>query len=100
MGLVMAIAIPKMRSATIKQSVRGSRTTLVGLFAQTRVIAMQQGRTADLRFNGNQVFITTRPAVIAGNTYDTIVQPRDMGSEFGVTLTTSANPISVDPRGL
>ena len=86
MGVMVAVAMPRLQQATIKQSLRGSRNTLVGLYSQTRITAMQRGRPAEL---------------LAGvGTHDTIGAVRDLYDEFGVTLLSDQNTIVVNAKGL
>ena len=101
MGVMVAVAMPRLQQATIKQSLRGSRNTLVGLYSQTRITAMQRGRPAELHFEGNRAFIIAEPRTLAGvGTHDTIGAVRDLYDEFGVTLLSDQNTIVVNAKGL
>ena len=98
-GLVTAIALPSIRSGTAKRSLRGSRNTLVGLYGQARMTALQQGRTGQLRFDGNKALVTAVPGTGA-NAYDTIGVVRDLNAEFGVVVASDESPIPITPKGL
>src|SRR5688572_3390021 len=96
-GMVTLITLPRVRRMAARNGLRASRNTLIGLYSQSRLIAMQQGRWAGLRFDGNNVFVTAWwPGV---GTYDTVGVVRNLADEFGVTVGSDQSPIAVDPKG-
>jgi prepilin-type N-terminal cleavage/methylation domain-containing protein len=95
MGLLLALVTPRIRDTTLTTEVRNARAAVANLYARARMVAVQQRKTATLRFNGNQVYVT----VPVGAVLDTVGAVTDLGSQYGVTLTASGN-VTVLPTGL
>ena len=102
MSLMFVMAIPRLREASVKRGVRGSRNTVQGLYSQARVYAMQQSRSTGLRIRGtNKVLVTGYPRTDGGGGYDTIGVVRDLTKEFGVTVQSDADSlISIAANGI
>src|SRR5881394_1433239 len=94
-GITMVVAIPRIQAASVKQAVHGGRNTVMGLYAQARATTLQQGRSTALRFDGNKVLVTAAKSV----GYDTIGTVRNLTSEFGATVTSTADSIVFNVQG-
>jgi prepilin-type N-terminal cleavage/methylation domain-containing protein len=95
MGMLLALAPPRIRDAATSADVRNARAAVANLYARARVTAVQLRKPATLRFNVNQAYVT----VPLGAGLDTVGAVVDLGTEYGVTLTPSGT-ISVSPTGL
>lgn len=95
MGLLLAMAMPRIRDTMLGTEVRNARAAVANLYARARMVALQQRKTATLTCNGNQVFIT----VPLGAGLDTVGAVMDLGAQYGVTLTASGD-VTVLPTGL
>ncbi|HEU4631931.1 MAG TPA: type II secretion system protein [Gemmatimonadaceae bacterium] len=98
-GILMLMAVPRFRVMRESYSVQAARHQLAAAVAATRSAAVQKGRRARFRTDGN-VF----SAVVDTSATDSIfvIPPTDVGEQFGVTLEVRAGDDSVltfDPRG-
>jgi prepilin-type N-terminal cleavage/methylation domain-containing protein len=99
-GLMMAVGFPRLRQAMISTNLRSARNTAAALHAQARAVAVDRGRTSELRVSGNRAVVVTKfPVPVGGSTHDTVGAVHDLYSEYGATLTLSG-PIGFDPRGV
>ena len=101
-GLLVLLAYPRASRALVKNNVRSARTSLANLFPKARAAAMQRGRRASVRFNGNNVVVTASPRTVAGpGTVDTLGGVQNLSSLYGVTVSRSSSVDSVayDARG-
>jgi len=100
-GLTSLIALPKMNAAFTHSNVISAKSKLASLYSIARSTAVSSGQTAILRVNGNQVYVYARPRLKAGaGTVDTITQPTNLSTQFGVTLSGGVDSVRISPNGL
>lgn len=102
-GIILLIAMPRMRDLLLRSDVRSARSALVRLHAQARAAAAESGRTTRLRIDGNRVVVLASPRrrACAGTcTADTIGAVHDFDETYGVALTSTVDSLMIDPRGL
>jgi prepilin-type N-terminal cleavage/methylation domain-containing protein len=92
MGIMLAMAMPKLHDWSSSADARGARTAATTLLAKARAAAIQNNQVTTASFNG------TSGAVVTVATNDTLQQVA-MGSEYGITMTMSRST-SVKPRRL
>lgn len=82
-GVLAALSMPAMRGMQDRYAVQGAKQQIAAALATTRAAAVQKGRTARFRASGTVV----GAVVDTGATGSTaVVPPRDLATEFGVTL--------------
>ncbi len=97
-GVMAAFAVPRIGRTLARQSVRSARGAVETLHSKARAISIQRGRRAALVFNGDVAVIVSRHPVTGA--VDTIGNPEDLHSRYGVTCTTSRDTLLFDPRGV
>lgn len=97
-AVLVAMAVPRVGTALIRQSVRSARGAVVTMHAKARGAAIQRGRRTNLIFNGNTVLVLTRHPVTGA--LDTVGSAENLLSRYGVTVSTTRDTLSFDPRGL
>jgi prepilin-type N-terminal cleavage/methylation domain-containing protein len=97
-GLMSAMAYPRIRDALTKQAARSGRAAVIAMQAKARATAIQRGRAAQLVISGNSVLIVSKKPVTGA--VDTVGSVENLNSRFGVTLVTTRDTLKFDPRGL
>lgn len=97
-GLMAAMGIPRIGSAIAKQNVRSARAAVVSMHATARAAAIQRGIATSLVFDGNTLLVVSRHPVTGA--LDTVGEPQDFNRRYGVTVTTTADTLQFDARGL
>lgn len=95
MGLMMAIAAPRVADALVRRNVKGARVAVASLYARARIHAVQTRRPTTLQFSDSLAWVTVGGA--AG--LDTVGSVQNLAREFGVTIA-STGTIAVQPTGL
>ncbi|HET7602669.1 MAG TPA: type II secretion system protein [Gemmatimonadales bacterium] len=93
MGIMLAMAMPKLHDWSSSADARGARTAATTLLAKARAAAIQNNQVTTASFNG------TSGAVVTVATNDTLQQVA-MGSEYGITMSPSSWSVTYDPRGI
>lgn len=96
MGLMLAIAMPRIRDTLIGRDVKSARAAVANLYARARINALQSRKITTIHFSGSQVWVT---APLGAGT-DTIGAVADLTSMYGVTVDASQATIAVMPTGL
>lgn len=101
-SLMMLVALPRIREAFAQSTLRSAQARVVALYSSARAAAVGSNRTATLNITGNQVYVTATPrlTVLAGSTMDTVVQPQNLLTEYGVTVSSGVASIAIAPTGL
>jgi Tfp pilus assembly protein FimT len=100
-GLTGLIALPKLNAAFDRSSVGSAKSRLTALYGSARTVATSANQTAGLRLIGNTVFVYASPRHKAGvGTIDTIVQPANLSTAYGVTLSGGVDSVRVASTGL
>lgn len=100
-GLMVAIALPKLGPAYDHSMVRGARTAITNLYNATRTTARVSNQISVLRLNGNVMVVERNfpsPST-AKDTLDVGGKFHDLFAGYGVTVT-GPDSVRVDPRGL
>ena len=97
-GLLTAIALPRIGDAMVAQNARAGRDAVISLHAKARAAAIQRGRSTRLVINGNSMIIVSQHPVTGA--VDTVGNVEDLFDRFGVTLSTTRDTLSFDARGL
>jgi Tfp pilus assembly protein FimT len=95
LGLMLAIAAPRIQEANAIRNVKNGRAAVANLYARARVYAVQARVPTTLQFSDSAAWITAP----AGAGLDTIGSVERLGLIFGVALNASGS-ISVSPTGL
>lgn len=100
-GIVAAIAIPRLRGVQEQQNVRSSRAALQTLVAKARAAAIQRGCAGTLHLVApGRVWVTACRISPTGGTLDTLGVIDDLAARYNVTMATSVGQIQFDARGL
>lgn len=99
-GVLSAVAYPKLRYATTSAGVRGAMGAITTLHSVARNAAVLRGRVSVLVLKGS----TSQAMVIlknAGTTrVDTVGKVEDLNARFGVTLRSTSDSVIFTPRGI
>lgn len=96
LGMLLAIVAPRIGDAMVRRDVRNTRVALVSLYQQARLVAIQRGQPAALRFDADSAWIT----VGVGGAATQLGPGRDMNTLYGTSVTASDPAITVTPTGL
>ena len=95
LGLLLAIAAPRVQEASTTQNVRSARAAVANLYARARIYAVQQRVPVTLQFGDSTAWITAP----LGAGLDTIGSVAQLGREFGVAVAASGS-VSISPLGM
>jgi len=96
-GTLAAFGFPRVRRGLEASRVSGARIAVTTMNAKAKALAVQRSRTVWLIMNGNDVLLVTRhPVTGALDTADR----RNLYDAYGVTLTSTLDTLTYDPRGL
>jgi len=99
LGILVIIALPRMRDGVINNNVRAARTTLINTIAGARAAASQTNRSTWVKIEGNRALVLARPRLVgvSGSTADTIGPIQDLSQLYGVTVTASVDSFRFNP---
>jgi prepilin-type N-terminal cleavage/methylation domain-containing protein len=102
-GVMTAMAYPRVGRAMIKSDLRGARTRVVNMLSAARAAATQGNRTTTVTFNGNTAVVTASPRRNVGCcSADTVGPVVNLYTQYGTSmaLDNDVTQITYDPRGL
>ena len=94
-GVVVAIAAPKMGKINRTADLRSSRDHLAAHIATARHIAIQRSTTTRMQRAGNMVWVETITPAGVTLSRDTL----DLYAMFGTSISSTVTQIRFDPRG-
>jgi prepilin-type N-terminal cleavage/methylation domain-containing protein len=97
MGLLLAMAIPRVRDTMNSREVKSARAALATTYARARIYALQQRRPAKVHFSGSSVWVTTPNSAGIDSTVGAIL---NLGSIHGVNLNATEPTVTFLPTGL
>lgn len=99
-GILVAIATPRIRRAWFRNEVINARNAMVNMYTTARLMALQTGRRVVLKREGNAIRIEAWPRQDGGGGRDTVGAIVDLNGRYGVTMTATPDSIFLDPKGL
>lgn len=102
-GILVALASPRIRRAMLRNEVISARNAMANMYTTARLTALQTGRTVRLHRNNNVIFITAVPRLDnnAMSPPDTVGAIVNLNDRHGVTVSPPANTaIVIHPKGL
>lgn len=102
MGVIAAMAFPRIRGALDRQNVRSARAAAQTFVVKARAAAVQRGcrGTLHLPADGRMWVTICRVVPAAGSTIDTLGPIETLGSRYNVTITPSRDSVMFDARGM
>ena len=97
-GVLTAMIAPRVGEAITKQGVRSARSAIVSMHSTARAAAVQRSRRTTLLVSGTTLVVRARHPVTG--VLDTIGNPQDMRSRYGVSVVTTRDSVVFDPRGV
>jgi prepilin-type N-terminal cleavage/methylation domain-containing protein len=99
-GIMLAVALPYLRSSTSKASARGAADAVTALHSRARMAAISRGRSAKLVIPSgtNKVLVIASKVTTSG--IDTLGKVVDLAGQYGVTITSTSDTVSFSPRGI
>ena len=94
-GVVTGLSIPRLQGVNSSAAVKSGRMATASYLAQARSIAIQRGREARFVRSGNTISVT----VDSSGTQVVYARARNLNNANGLTLTSTQDLISFDPRG-
>lgn len=95
-GIVLAIAAPRLGTASSRSDVRSAKQEVAAYLSHARAAAIQQGREARFVVDGNNI----RVIVDNGDGTWALAADHNVGAETGATLSATRDSVRFDPRGL
>jgi prepilin-type N-terminal cleavage/methylation domain-containing protein len=101
-SLLTLIALPKFQAGVNRSNMLGARAKVISSFAAARATAAGSGRRTTLHLGGNTIMVTATPRLTTGGsgTRDTIVEPYNLSSNYGVTATNTVDSVLIEANGL
>lgn len=99
-GIMMAVAIPFFRTTSQKSAARGAADEVARLYATARAVSIQRGKLAYLVMDPSAGTVMVIAKQASGTGVDTVSQPDDLGTRYGVTFTTTSDSLAFTPRGI
>jgi prepilin-type N-terminal cleavage/methylation domain-containing protein len=96
-GVILAVALPRLGEAVSKQRLRSSRDAVVTWHARARAVAIEQGGYSMLEFVAPNKL---RLRSFQQGTGWTMVDSTNLQDRYGTTFTTTSTTLLFDPRGL
>jgi Tfp pilus assembly protein FimT len=99
LSVLLSVFTPKFTSAMDDLAIRNATDEFVGAGQRARAVAIHHGRTAELRIEGNRVWVeadTTRARTGERTTIGDVIDLTDSG----VTLDASVTSLCFDSRGI
>jgi type IV fimbrial biogenesis protein FimT len=96
LGLLLAIAAPRVQEVALRQNVRSARAAVANLYSRARIHAVQNRVPVTLQFGADSTAWITTPL---GAGLDTIGAVARLGREFGVAVG-AAGSIVISPLGM
>lgn len=100
-GLVLALAYPKIGRSAKVASLRTARSSMITAINVTKSSAVTSGKCAYTKLTSSSVTVFTTPC--EGGTQRQIVSNRNFQNDYGVTLTVTGaagDSVGFDPRGV
>lgn len=99
-GLGLLIALPRFQSVLGQSNLTSARAAVITMHSIARATAAS-GRAAVVRMTGNSILVTATPRLKAGaGSRDTVAGPKNMSTEYGVSMSPSVDTIMIDQTGL
>ncbi len=101
-GVIAAIAFPRIRGAMERQNVRSARAAAQVFVVKARAAAVQRGCRGVVNMpSSGRVWVTICVATpVAGRTLDTLGPIELLGARYNVQVAPSSDSIVFDPRGM
>jgi len=100
-GLLGLLSFPTLASSVGRHSAWNARAVAIGMYSRARASALESGRATILSWTGDVAVITATPRIAGGVGVDTIGQPANFRTLYGVRVTgASGTVLTIDPRGL
>lgn len=103
-GLLVGLSFPKIRQGLDKANVRSARVDITTFVALARNAGVRRGCTGVVHFAygmQSRVWVTACPRYNPGaGTVDTIASIDNLENRYSVSITSSADSLLFDPRGL
>jgi prepilin-type N-terminal cleavage/methylation domain-containing protein len=97
-GLLTAMAYPRMSAARTSAGLRAARVQFAASLAIARAAAVRWGRPAQLKRSGNSIQV--RVDTSGTGAFVPLAMPVALDSQFNVTLSATVDSIVFGPRGL
>ena len=95
-GLLMAMALPKLRDGLAARDVKSARAALANMYARARINALQTRKSTTINFSSTNTWVTMP---ITGG-LDTIGAVAQLSTLYGVSVNASVASITLLPTGL
>jgi prepilin-type N-terminal cleavage/methylation domain-containing protein len=94
MGILAVIALPKFSETVRNSKVRSARNEVVAYFMRAHAVAIQRGQRTHVRIAGDRMSVITE-----ANGVEQTVLSSDLYEGHGVSLYSTQNEFTYDPRG-
>jgi prepilin-type N-terminal cleavage/methylation domain-containing protein len=94
-GILLAVVVPRYGSIARAMNVHSAKQEMATMLAQGRATAIQTNQTVKVIRSGNVVSL-----LAVSGTSSTFISQQDLGSQFGVTVSSTKDTVSYDSRGL
>ena len=100
-GLLTLTALPAITRIGDRAQVKSARTAMFNHLAAARQAAQHGGRLVVFKVSGGRVWSEAEPRLVAAlsSTRDTVGPVTDLASEYHLSVTSTLDSVSFDPRG-
>jgi prepilin-type N-terminal cleavage/methylation domain-containing protein len=100
-GVVVAFGLPRLRDSLQKSNVRSARAGMATLVAKARAAAVSRGCTATMKFtSGTSGTVAISVCTVGGGGTEILGGVDSLAARYQVTMTSSADSLKFDARGL
>ncbi|MFQ5689516.1 MAG: Tfp pilus assembly protein FimT/FimU [Gemmatimonadota bacterium] len=102
MGIMMAIALPPLRSSQEWRVVHSAADEFAARHSMARAAAVRRGRLAELHIDAGtgRLWVEVDTSAARAGVMDTLGPVLDVADQFGVTVTSTRSRFCFDVRGL
>ncbi|NIM48462.1 MAG: prepilin-type N-terminal cleavage/methylation domain-containing protein [Gemmatimonadales bacterium] len=99
-GVLLTLAIPRVKDQLLRESVRGARRTMTTHLARGRATAVHRGCRAVVHLDEVTSRVWVTACNLQGDGTDTVGVVDNLGSRFGVTWEADGDSVLFTPQGV
>ncbi|HXT47291.1 MAG TPA: GspH/FimT family pseudopilin [Gemmatimonadaceae bacterium] len=94
-GILLSVVVPRYGSVAAAMRVHSAKQEMASMLTQARATAIQTDRTVQVIRSNNLVTLVSVNGAIR-----TTISQQDLGTQFGITLTSTKDTVGYDSRGM
>jgi len=94
-GILLSVVVPRYGSVAAAMRVHSAKQEMASMLTQARATAIQTDRTVQVIRSNNLVTLVSVNGAIR-----TTISQQDLGTQFGITLSSTKDTVGYDSRGM